>query len=179
MKPLYMLALLPSLAGAASCPAILDHRVPGLMGGEINLCQYADRPVLVVNTASHCGFTPQFTGLQKLYDTYKGNGLVVIGFPSNDFFQELDKDSEIGSFCQANYGVTFPMATKVHVRGSDATPFFKGLIKATGESPMWNFHKYLVLPGGKVMAFGTRTAPESEEIVTAFKPYLKPAEARQ
>jgi len=178
MKWLTVLALIPSLAGAAGCPAVLDHSVPGLMGGQVNLCDYADRPVLVVNTASHCGFTPQFDGLQKLYDTYKGRGLVIVGFPSNDFFQELDKDSEIGSFCQANYGVTFPMTTKVHVRGADATPFFKDLIKATGESPSWNFHKYLILPGGKVMAFGTRTAPDAEEIVSAFKPFLKKAETK-
>ncbi|GGY07465.1 glutathione peroxidase [Paludibacterium paludis] len=170
------LFLLPSLAvAAASCPSLMNRSLPALMGGQVRLCDYAQQPVLVVNTASRCGFTPQFTGLQKLFETYKSRGLMIIGVPSNDFYQELESAGEIGSFCQANYGVSFPMTGKLHVRGGDADPFFKDLIKATGESPSWNFHKYLVLPDGKVKAFGTRTPPESDEIVNAFLPYLKPA----
>lgn len=118
MKRWGYLLLLWGQAALAACPPLLNYKVPGLMGGEINLCQYAEQPVLVVNTASHCGFTPQFTQLESLYKQYGPRGLVVIGFPSNDFFQELDQPSEIGAFCQANYGVTFPMAGKGHVRAA-------------------------------------------------------------
>ncbi|OHX14059.1 glutathione peroxidase [Chromobacterium sphagni] len=178
MRILSVALVLASQMAAAACPALLDYKVPGLMGGEINLCQYADRPVLVVNTASHCGFTPQFTQLESLYKQYGPRGLVVVGFPSNDFFQELDKPAEIGQFCQANYGVTFPMASKGHVRGSDAQPFFKALIAATDDAPSWNFHKYLILPGAsKVVSIATRTKPDASEVVDAFLPYLQPPAA--
>ncbi|OWY39227.1 glutathione peroxidase [Xenophilus sp. AP218F] len=179
-RKLLALALLFSQGAFAACPALLDYRVPGLMGGQIDLCRYADQPILVVNTASHCGFTPQFTQLQSLYKQYGPRGLAVVGFPSNDFYQELDSPAEIGAFCEANYGVTFPMASKGHVRGSDAQPFFKALIQATDDAPMWNFHKYLILPGAsKVISIGTRTKPDDREVVNAFLPYLKPAEAAQ
>ncbi|UTH74946.1 glutathione peroxidase [Chromobacterium sp. IIBBL 290-4] len=175
MKRWGLLLLLWGQAALASCPALLNYTVPGLMGGEINLCKYEEQPILVVNTASHCGFTPQFTQLESLYKQYGPRGLVIVGFPSNDFFQELDKPSEIGAFCQANYGVTFPMAGKGHVRGDDAQPFFKALIAATEDAPVWNFHKYLILPGAsKVISIGTRTKPDAPEVVGAFLPYLKP-----
>ncbi|OQS21639.1 glutathione peroxidase [Chromobacterium violaceum] len=175
MKRWGVMLMLWGQAALAACPALLNHTVPGLMGGQINLCQYADRPLLVVNTASHCGFTPQFTQLESLYKQYDPRGLMVIGFPSNDFFQELDKPSEIGAFCQANYGVTFPMAGKGHVRGADAQPLFKDLIAATDDAPSWNFHKYLILPGAsKVISIGTRTKPDAPEVVNAFLPYLQP-----
>ncbi|WP_374423963.1 glutathione peroxidase [Chromobacterium sp.] len=177
MKKLGILLMFCGQAAMAACPALLNYTVPGLMGGEIKLCEYADRPLLVVNTASHCGFTPQFKQLQALYQNYGARGLMVVGFPSNDFFQELDSNSEIGAYCEANYGVTFPMASKGHVRGKDAQPFFKALIQATDDAPTWNFHKYLILPGAsKVISIGTRTKPDDPEVVKAFLPFLKPEE---
>lgn len=169
---LAVLGLIPALSMAA-CPAVLDYRIPRLMGGTLDLCTLQDHPVLVVNTASHCGFTPQFKGLQQLHEKYGPRGLIVLGVPSNDFFQELGSDAEVGQFCSANYGVTFPMTTRLHVRGSDAHPFFKGLIAATDESAMWNFHKYLILPQGKgVKAFGTRTSPDDPDLVRAIESAL-------
>ncbi len=159
---------------AASCPALLDHRMRTFDGKEVNLCDYADRPILVVNTASRCGFTPQFGKLQTMYERYQGKGLMVIGFPSNDFRQELATSKEAGEFCLANYGVKFPMMELSSVRGESANPLFQGLAKATGEEPGWNFHKYLIAPGGtSVHSFSTRTEPDAAAIIGKLKPMLK------
>ena len=167
MTPKFLLALaslsmVPS-ASAATCPDVLNHRFRTVMGKEVNLCDYADRAVLVVNTASRCGYTPQFSKLQALYDQYKDQGLVVIGFPSNDFRQELASNKEVGEFCQVNYGVTFPMFAKVDVIGDDAHPLFtwlksekKGLL---GGTIKWNFTKFLVGRDGQVSG---RYAPTTE-----------------
>jgi glutathione peroxidase len=153
---------------------LLDHRVRSFDGREVDLCDYADRAVLVVNTASRCGFTPQFTKLQSMFEQYKDKGFIVLGFPSNDFRQELATSKEAGEFCLANYGVKFPMMELSSVKGDGANALFKGLAKATGEEPGWNFHKYLIAPGARgVYSFSTRTEPDSNAIVGKLKPMLK------
>lgn len=172
LLPVLMLAL--PLAAAAACPPVLNHRVPGLMGGSIDLCAYQGRPVLVVNTASECGFTPQFTKLEAIYKQYEKQGLVVVGFPSNDFFQEKASAEDIAKVCHANYGVTFPMAAKAHVTGDKALPFFKALTAMSGQKPRWNFYKYLVSPdGNRVTSFSSLTEPDDPALLKALQPYLK------
>ena len=168
-------ALLPwSVALAGTCPALLDRTFKTVHGEDVNLCDYSDRAILVVNTASRCGFTPQFSKLQAMYDRYKDQGLVVIGFPSNDFRQELASNKEVGEFCLVNYGVKFPMVEKSSVKGPAANPLFKDLAKATGHEPSWNFHKYLIAPGGAaVYSFGTSTQPDAGEVMAKLKPMLK------
>ncbi len=162
------------VASAASCPALMDHRMRTFDGREVNLCDYADRAVLVVNTASRCGFTPQFSKLQSMFEQYKDKGFVVLGFPSNDFRQELATSKEAGEFCLTNYGVKFPMMELSSVKGDGANALFKQLAQATGEEPGWNFHKYLIAPGGKsVYSFSTRTEPDSGAIAGKLKPMLK------
>jgi glutathione peroxidase len=174
-----LVLLLPVLlfagpAGAAECPRLLDHRYQSLQGGEVNLCDYADRAILVVNTASKCGFTPQFDKLEGLYRTYKDRGLMVVGFPSNDFNQEPGTNKEIAEFCRLTYSVGFPMIEKSAVTGPGASPFFKQLAEATGQAPRWNFHKYLIMPGGRqVYSFATRVEPDSPEIMGKLTPALK------
>jgi glutathione peroxidase len=127
-----------------------------------------------VNTASKCGFTPQFEALEGLYNQYKSKGLLVIGFPSNDFRQELESDKQIGDFCKMTYSVKFPMITKSSVTGADANPFYKQLIAKTGQEPKWNFYKYVIQPGGKnVFAYSSEVTPDSLEILDKLKSGLK------
>jgi glutathione peroxidase len=174
-KLLVAIALLvtPSLA-QASCPSLLDHRYTSLQGKPVNLCDFAGRPILVVNTASKCGYTPQFEKLEALHKRYERRGLVVLGFPSNDFNQELATNKEIAEFCKLTYFVEFPMIEKGSVTGPGANAFFKQLAAATGASPQWNFHKYLIAPDGKtVHSFGTRVEPDSREIMGKLMPMLK------
>src|SRR5262249_48514588 len=145
-----------------------------LQGDQVNLCEYADRAILVVNTASKCGFTPQFEKLESLYRQYKDKGLLVVGFPTNDFKQELATNKEIGEFCVLTYPVDFPMIEKGSVIGPDADPLFKQLHETTGQPPKWNFHKYLIAPGAKqVYSFGTRTEPDAPEVMAKLTPFLK------
>jgi glutathione peroxidase len=174
-SPLYaFLLVFLSPAALAACPPLLDHQYKTLQGGEINLCDFADRPILVVNTASKCGFTPQFEKLEGLYREYKKKGLMVVGFPSNDFRQELATNKEIGEFCLLTYKVEFPMVEKSSVVGPGADPLYKQLREATGEPPKWNFHKYLIAPGGKqVYSFATRVEPDAPEIMSKLKPLLQ------
>lgn len=161
-------------AFAADCPKLLNHRYKTLQGGEVNLCDYADRSILVVNTASKCGFTPQFEKLEGMYRKYKDRGLMVVGFPSNDFRQELASNKEIGEFCLLTYDVQFPMIEKSAVTGSGADPLYKQLLEATGEPPKWNFHKYLIGPGAKqVYSFATKVEPDGPEIMGKLQPLLK------
>ena len=158
----------------ATCNAFYDHQFTTLDGKTFNLCDYQDKPILVVNTASKCGFTPQFEGLEALYKQYKAQGLLVIGFPSNDFKQELGEDKKIGDFCKMTYGVEFPMMSKSAVRGNDVNPFYKQLIAKTGTTPKWNFYKYVIAPEGKkVSVFSSLTKPDSEAIMKEIKPYLR------
>lgn len=166
-------------AAALACPPLLQHTFRTLQGQPFDFCALEGKAVLVVNTASKCGFTPQFETLEKMYAAYQKQGLVVVGFPSNDFFQELDSNEEVASFCRLTYSVQFPMMEKTRVRGSDANPLFRQLAEATGDSPLWNFHKYLIAPDGKtVFSFGTRTRPDSAEVMKVLRPMLvQPAPA--
>ncbi|SOY41425.1 glutathione peroxidase [Cupriavidus taiwanensis] len=161
-------------AAAGACPASLNFTFPRLQDdAPQNLCQYAGKVVLVVNTASYCGFTPQYEGLEALYAKYNGRGLVVLGFPSNDFSQEPGSQKEIADFCYNTYGVKFPMLGKSHVRGSDANPMYALLARQTGTAPKWNFYKYLIGRDGKVVAsYGSRTAPDDKELVAKIESLL-------
>jgi glutathione peroxidase len=136
---------------------------------------YRGQVLLIVNTASKCGFTPQFEALEGLHARYKAQGFAVLGFPSGDFMeQEFTDEKKIQEFCTLTYGVKFPMFQKVHVIGDKATPFYKALGKATGEVPKWNFHKYLIGRDGKVVAnFGSRTKPDSPEVIEAIEAALR------
>ncbi|MEK6592647.1 MAG: glutathione peroxidase [Pseudomonadota bacterium] len=167
-----VLYFLPGLASA--CPSLLDHRFNSLQGKPVNLCEYANRPILVVNTASKCGYTPQFEKLEALHKRYRERGLVVLGFPSNDFNQELASNREIADFCRLTYFIEFPMIEKASVRGAAADPFFKQLSAASGEAPQWNFHKYLIAPDGKtVYSFRSQVEPDSRDIMGKLGPMLK------
>jgi glutathione peroxidase len=164
----------PAIAACSS--PLLDTQAKRLIGPEESLCLYAGKAVLVVNTASQCGFTPQYEGLEALWREYGDDGLVVLGFPSDQFGgQEFGDDAEIAKFCKLNFGVSFPMFTKSSVKGDDAIPLYRGLIAATGEAPQWNFHKYLIAPDGKtVQAFGSRVKPDSKELRGAIEAALAP-----
>ncbi len=172
---LALLALaIPASALAAECPALLNHRFQSLQGQAVNLCDYSDRTILVVNTASKCGYTPQFEKLEGMYRKYRDKGLLVVGFPSNDFNQELATDREVAEFCKLTYAVDFPMISKGSVSGKGATPFYQQLKAATGQEPKWNFHKYVITPGAKeVYSFGTRVEPDAPEIMGRINPNLK------
>ena len=142
-------------------------------GEVIDLAQFRGQPLLIVNTASKCGFTPQYDGLQELHETYGPQGLVVLGFPSNDFSQESGSNKQIAEFCENTFGVKFPMFTKTTVRGAQAHPFYKALAQSTGQGPQWNFHKYLVGRDGQVLAaYPSATGPESRELVAAIEKLL-------
>lgn len=172
---LLLAALMTAQTAYAACPALLDLRVEDIDGKTQDLCAYSGKVVLVVNTASECGFTPQYKGLQTLYERYRAQGLVVLGFPANDFFgQESGTDAEIKTFCQTNYDVDFPLFSKVSVKKGRAQPLHEALYKATGERPGWNFHKYLIDRSGKrAQSFSTRVNPESPEFENAIKRLLK------
>ena len=141
---------------------------PGIAAGEISLKDWAGQPILIVNTASECGFTPQYGGLQHLWDTYKDRGLVVLGVPSNDFGeQEPGSDDEIAAFCSSVYKVTFPMTAKVKVLGPEAHPFYRWIEDTLGEAaaPRWNFHKYLIDANGDLVgAYPSRTLPNDPNL---------------
>ena len=156
------------------CPAVLQHTVDRLQDEKPqNLCQYAGQVVLVVNTASFCGFTPQYKGLEELYARYKGKGLVVLGFPSNDFSQEPGNNQKIADFCENTYGVKFPMFSKTTVRGDDALPLFKQLTQLTDTAPKWNFYKYLISRDGKqVKSFNSTTDPMSVKFLAEIDKQL-------
>ena len=159
---------------ALGCSALLDHRFTSLQGKPVNLCAYSNRPILVVNTASKCGYTGQFEKLENLSKTYEKRGLVVLGFPSNDFNQELATNKEIANFCRLTYSIEFPMIEQGAVTGAKASPFFRQLAIAAGEAPQWNFHKFLIAPDGKtVYGFRSAVEPDNPEIMRRLKPMLK------
>ncbi len=160
---------------SASCSPLLSHTFPRLQDdAPQNLCQYQGKVVLVVNTASFCGFTSQYEGLEKLYAKYKDRGLVVLGFPSNDFGQqEPGSNKEIADFCKNTYDVKFPMFAKSSVSGSNPNPLFKMLIAKTGTTPKWNFYKYLIDRKGNVVAsYGSMTKPTSSSITAEIEKLL-------
>ena len=145
-----------------------DFSFTGIDGKQIHLKDYAGKPVLVVNVASFCGFTPQYSELQQLHDKYGPKGLVVLGVPSNDFgAQEPKTESEIAKFCETSYGVTFPMTCKQKVNGADAHALYQWIAKEAGEAatPKWNFHKYLIGKKGELVeTFGSRVSPGAPEV---------------
>lgn len=168
----------PTSAPTSTCPELLQGTYPKLQDESPQpLCQFAGKVILVVNTASYCGFTRQYDGLERLYDRYKGDGFVVLGFPSNDFGQqEPDSNKKIADFCRNTYGIKFPMFAKSSVRGNDANPLFKKLSQQTGDAPAWNFHKYLISRDGRqVLSFGSQIAPESKTLTEAIEKMLKGA----
>jgi glutathione peroxidase len=158
---LLVLGLLPLTLQAAECPAFLDHELRKLHSSEsVNLCDMAaGKPMLVVNTASHCGFTGQFEGLEAVHQTYRDKGLVVVGFASDDFRQEAATEEEAASVCFKNFGVTFTMIAPTSVTGNAANPVFSALNQQS-KPPGWNFYKYVVNADGQVTArFSSQTAP--------------------
>lgn len=157
--------------GAAACPALLNLSQPRLQDDKPqNLCQYSGRVLLVVNTASFCGYTPQFEGLEALHAKYAARGLVVMGFPSNDFNQEAADRSKTAEVCFNTYGVKFPMFAVSPVKGAKANAVFAQLAQATGKQPAWNFNKYLVGRDGKAIAhYGSGTRPDSQELTAALE----------
>ena len=161
-------------AAPASCPALLRHTFPRLQDDKPQaLCQYTGKVLLVVNTASYCGFTPQYQGLEALHAKYAARGLVVMGFPSNDFNQETGSSQQIAELCFNTYGVKFPMFAKTSVKGGDAHPFFRELARQAERAPRWNFHKYLVDRQGKVLEdFSSLTGPTDAKLVAALEKAL-------
>ncbi len=161
-------------AASAGCPTLLQHSFPRLQDEKPQaLCQYAGRVLLVVNTASYCGFTPQYKGLEELHARYKDRGLVVLGFPSNDFAQEKASNKEIAEFCENTFGVKFPMFGASSVRGAKANPLYQQLAARTGKAPSWNFHKYLVSRDGlAVTHYGSSTTPADRALLAELERQL-------
>jgi glutathione peroxidase len=159
---------------ATSCPRVLQHTVQRLQDEKPQaLCQYAGQVVVVVNTASFCGFTPQYKGLEALYAKYKDRGLVVLGFPSNDFSQEPDSNAKIADFCENTFGVKFPMFVKTTVRGADALPLYKQLAEISGTTPKWNFYKYVIgRDGQQIKSFNSMTGPQDKSFVQEIEKQL-------
>lgn len=151
-------------------------------GSSTTLGDFSGRVVLVVNVASRCGFTPQYTALEQLYETYKDRGFTVLGFPSNQFLQELSSDEKVAEFCSTNYGVTFPMSQRVKVNGKKAHPVFTALhdvadTKGEDGKVKWNFEKFLILPNGEVHRFRSSTVPDDPQIVSLIEANLESAGA--
>ena len=173
-------ALAPVLAqtapakAAGNCPALLQHTAERLQDEKPqSLCQYTGKVLLVVNTASFCGFTSQYSGLEALHARYKDQGLVVLGFPSNDFAQERGSNKDIADFCESTFGVKFPMFTKTSVTGDSAAPFFKQLAKDPGQRPKWNFYKYLIGRDGRLIdSYNSMTSPDSKGLTQAIEKSL-------
>jgi glutathione peroxidase len=162
-------------ADAGACPALLDHEFNRLQTGKPEtLCQYRGKVLLIVNTASYCGYTHQYEGLEALYRRYKDRGLVVVGFPSNDFGgQEPGSNHEIAEFCRLTYGVQFPMFEKSSVTSLQANPLFAQLLARTGDAPKWNFHKYLIdRNGNPAGTFASKIEPDDGELVARLEKLL-------
>ncbi|MHB8911580.1 MAG: glutathione peroxidase [Lysobacter sp.] len=177
-----LLGGLLTTAGGAVAAGLLDYSFRPLAGKTpVHLSQaYAGNVVLVVNTASKCGFTPQFEALEAMHAKYKGQGFAVLGFPSGDFkAQEFDDEKQIQEFCTLTYGVKFPMFEKVHVIGEQATPLYRGLSQAAGMAPKWNFHKYLIGRDGQLLAsYGSTTKPDDAAVIAAIEQALKAPRAK-
>jgi glutathione peroxidase len=165
---------------SADCPVMLQHTVPRLQDEKPqSLCQYSGKVVLVVNTASFCGFTGQYKGLEELYTRYKDKGLVVLGFPSNDFSQETGSNQQIAEFCENTFGVKFPMFAKSSVKGAEASPLFRQLAQMSGTAPRWNFHKYLLSRDGKLVDhYSSLTGPDNKGLVREIEKQLAAAAPR-
>ncbi|MFM2399329.1 MAG: hypothetical protein RL341_1486 [Pseudomonadota bacterium] len=171
----FLIVCCASPAHAANCPGWMNVSLPRLQDDQPQaMCQYAGRVLLVVNTASKCGFTPQYEGLEKLHARLKDRGLTVLGFPSGDFGgQELGSNKQIAEFCENTFGVKFPMFAKSKVKGPGANPVFTHLAGATGQAPAWNFHKYLVSrDGSRVLSFDSTIAPDDARLTSALERML-------
>ena len=157
---------------ASACPPLLDRSMNSIFDKPQSLCAYAGKVVLVVNTASQCGYTPQYDGLEALYRKYGTRGLVVLGFPMNDFGgQEPGSNKEISAFCVNQYAIDFPMFAKTDLK---ANPLFNDLTRASGQAPQWNFHKYLVDRSGKrVQSFPSAVEPSDPKLVSAIEKLLE------
>jgi glutathione peroxidase len=166
------LLFLASVPAMAACPPLLDRNVSTLDERSQSLCEHAGKVLLVVNTASQCGYTPQYEGLEALYRKYRARGLVVLGLPSNDIGgQEPGSNQEIASFCVNQYAVDFPMFAKTELRKN---PLYAELARASGKSPQWNFHKYLIgRDGRQVLSFDTRVEPDDPQLAAAIERLLR------
>lgn len=161
-----------SSAANANCPDLLNHAFNRLQDEQAqSLCQYSGKVMLVVNTASYCGYTSQYDGLERVYGQYRASGLVVLGFPSNDFgSQEPGNSKQIADFCKNTFDVKFPMFSKTVVSGPKANPFFQMLAQQTGGTPRWNFHKYLIGRDGKAVAqYNSSVEPTDPRIINDIK----------
>lgn len=166
-------------SGTPTCPPLLEHAFAPLQEADkkapaTRLCQYAGKVILVVNTASYCGYTDQYAGLEALYRQYKDQGLVVLGFPSNDFGgQEPGSNTQIAQFCRLTYKVDFPMVAKSKVSGPKRNAFYAELARRTGDVPQWNFHKYLIDRTGKqVKSFASAVDPKDPRLVKQMQQWL-------
>jgi glutathione peroxidase len=164
----------PSSSAESPCASVLDHKFPNLQDEQVTLCQFSGKVLLIVNTASECGYTPQYEGLEKLYRRYRDKGFVILGFPANDFGgQEPGSNKEIAQFCRLNYGVTFPMFAKTSVVGANANPLYRALAAQTGKPPRWNFHKYLLDRAGQPVAvFESAVEPADSRITSQIEKLL-------
>ncbi len=175
-----VLMMCPSFAAAEQSAEVNAHafEFTSIEGQPLPMDTFEGKAVLVVNTASHCGFTHQYADLQSVWERYRDRGLVVLGVPSNDFGnQEPGSEAEIKQFCEVNFNVDFPMTTKVHVKGAEAHPFYEWAVQTLGteSQPRWNFHKYLVAPDGQLVAwFSTSTSPTSAKVVQTIEGHLQP-----
>ena len=173
MKTLLISLLFIPLISLGACMDFYNQDLKTLQGKKFDLCAHQNKPILFVNTASKCGFTSQFEGLESLYRENKEN-IMVVGFPSNDFNQELSTDKEIQDFCKMTYAVEFPMMSKSSVIGPKANSVYKNLSSITGQAPLWNFYKFLVMPNAEsVHVFSSMTGPDSKKITRLLKPYFK------
>lgn len=170
------MAALVAAAPQSGAQSLHDFSIKTIDGKPMPMAQYKGKVVLLVNTASMCGFTPQYEGLQQLHDSYKAKGFTVIGVPSGDFGdQEYGSNSEVKQFCESKFGIKFPMAEKAVVKGPKAIPIYKWAASTLGDAntPQWNFHKYLIGKDGKLIAaFGTKTTPTSPEVTAAVSKAL-------
>jgi glutathione peroxidase len=173
-----LLAAAAQVQAGPACPALLNGSQPRLQDEKpIDLCGYAGKVLLVVNTASYCGYTPQYKSLEALHAQYSARGLVVLGFPSNDFSQEPGSSAEIAEFCENTFGVKFPMFAKSHVapgKGGVVNPVFVALQQRSGQAPKWNFHKYLVSRSGDaVSSYASAVDPKDPAFIKDLEKLLK------
>jgi glutathione peroxidase len=170
---LFSFLALFNLSAMAACPALLDRSMTTLADQPQSLCEYQGKVLLVVNTASHCGYTPQYDGLEALNRKYRDRGLVVLGFPMNDFgAQEPGSNKEISTFCVNQYAIDFPMFAKTSLK---TNPLYADLAKSAGSAPRWNFHKYLVDRSGRqVQSFESAVEPDDPKLLAAIEKLLQP-----
>jgi glutathione peroxidase len=169
----FVIALVFMGLGQAGQAGDLRGTFPSIDGGDLAIEDWRGQPVLVVNTASQCGFTGQYAGLQKIYDAYRDRGFVVLAVPSDDFNQELSSAEEVKAFCELNYGLDMPMTDITHVKGPNAHPFFKAVKAETGFEPSWNFNKILLSPDGRVVAtWGSAVRPDSGKVIREIESLL-------